>query len=90
MTTAQRPSPRENDNDDDPGTAVVTPKRMHASWAARCKLYGDKVWIENVERTVRDSVFQRSPDDKNRLESRQMVRVVGNLMVLAGTLEFEA
>lgn len=78
-----------SDDDTDPGTAVVTPGRMHASWAARCKLYGEKVWIEDVSRTVKESVFQRSTDDRNRLESRQQIRVVGNLMVLAGTLEFQ-
>lgn len=78
-----------NDDDSDPGTAVVTPGRMHASWAARCKLYGEKVWIEDVSRTVKESVFERSTDDRNRLESRQQIRVVGNLMVLAGALEFQ-
>ena len=77
------------DDDQDPGTAVVTPKRMAGSWAARCKLYGEKVWIENVQRTLRESVFQRSADDRNRLESRQQVVIVGNLMVFAGRLEFQ-
>lgn len=77
------------DNDEDPGNAVVTPRRAHASWAARCRLYADRAWIEDVERTIKESVFQRSPDDKNRLESRQQIRIVGNLMVLAGSLEFQ-
>lgn len=77
------------DDDEDAGSAVVTPRRMHASWGARCKLYGDKVWIESVRDTVKASVFQRSADDKNRLESRQQIRIVGNLMVLAGSLEFQ-
>lgn len=78
-----------NDNDEDPGNAVVTPRRMHGSWAARCALYGDRAWIEDIQRTVKESVFQRNVDDKNRLESRQQVRIVGNLMVLAGSLEFQ-
>lgn len=77
------------EGDEDPGNAVVTPRRMHASWAARCRLYGDRAWIEDVERTVKESVFQRNTDDKNRLDSRQQVRIVGNLMVLAGSLEFQ-
>ncbi|ANM05229.1 Mu-like prophage tail sheath protein [Rhizobium phaseoli] len=77
------------DTDEDAGSAVVTPRRMHASWGARCKLYGDKVWIEDVQATVKASVFQRSADDKNRLESRQQIKIVGNLMVLAGSLEFQ-
>lgn len=80
---------RIDDADEDPGNVVVTPRRMHASWAARCQLYADRVWIENVERTIRQSKFQRSGDDRNRLESRQQVQVVGNLMVLAAALEFQ-
>ncbi|WP_142780711.1 phage tail protein [Agrobacterium sp. T29] len=78
-----------HDDDKDPGTAVVTPKRMAGSWAARCKLYGEKVWIEDVQRTLRESVFKRSSDDRNRLEARQQVVVVGNLMVFAARLEFQ-
>ncbi|MBB2685141.1 UNVERIFIED_ORG: phage tail sheath gpL-like [Rhizobium etli] len=77
------------DDDEDAGSAVVTPRRMHASWGARCKLYGEKVWIEDVQATVKASVFQRASDDKNRLESRQQIKIVGNLMVLAGSLEFQ-
>jgi phage tail sheath gpL-like len=77
------------DNDEDPGTAVVTPKRMHASWAGRCKLYGEKVWIEDVTRTVKESSFARSTDDRNRLEGRPQVQIVGNLMVFAQALEFQ-
>lgn len=78
-----------HDDDEDPGTAVVTPKRMKGSWAARCKLYGERVWIENVSRTVKESVFARSTDDRNRMESRQQILIVGNLMVFAGSLEFQ-
>ncbi|MCY1669339.1 phage tail sheath subtilisin-like domain-containing protein [Rhizobium sp. SL86] len=81
---------RRDDDDTDPGTAVVTPGRMHASWGARCKLYGEKVWIENVSQKIRESVFQRSTDDRQRLESRQKISIAGNLMVLAGSLEFDA
>lgn len=77
------------EEDEDAGTSVVTPKRMAGSWAARCKLYGEKVWIEDVPRTLRESQFARSTDDRNRLESVQQVRIVGNLMVFAGALEFQ-
>ncbi len=76
-------------DDESAGASVVTPRRMLASWAGRCRLYADNVWIENIERTIRESIFQRSRDDKNRLESRQQIRIVGNLMVLAGSLEFQ-
>ncbi len=79
-----------DDDDATAGTsAVVSPGRMHASWAARCQLYGQRVWIMDVAKTVKQSVFQIAADDKNRMESRQQVKIVGNLMVLAGSLEFQ-
>lgn len=77
------------DGDEDPGNAVVTPRRMHGSWGGRCRLYAERAWIEDVDRTVKESVFQRSQDDRNRLESRQQLQIIGNLMVLAGSLEFQ-
>jgi phage tail sheath gpL-like len=70
-------------------TSVVTPKRMYASWAGRCKLYGGKVWIQNVSDTVKLSQFQISADDKNRMESVMKVNIAGNLMVFAGSLQFQ-
>lgn len=77
------------EGDEDPGNAVVTPRRMKGSWAARCGLYKERVWIENVDQTVRQSVFQRDGADRNRLNARQQIQIVGNLMVLAGSLEFQ-
>ena len=46
-------------------------------------------WIEGRAETVAQSVFERDASDRNRLNGRQLVRVIGNLMVLAGRLEFE-
>lgn len=77
------------DADGQPGNAVVTPGRMKASWAGRCAIYAQNYWIEDVNKTVRESIFRRSASDRNRLESRQQVRIIGNLMVLAGSLEFQ-
>ena len=79
---------RSDDSDDD-DNSVVTPRRMHATWAARCRLYARKVWLQDVDRTIKKSQFAISEDDGNRLESRQHVKIAGNLMVLAGSLEFE-
>lgn len=69
--------------------AVVTPRRMHGSWAARCKLYERQAWIEDVTRTVSESRFYRSENDRNRMEANQQIRIIGNLMVLAAALEFQ-
>jgi len=75
--------------DDEIGNSIVTPRRMHGSWAARCRLYADKAWIENISKTLKESSFSRSVDDKNRLEASQQVVIVGNLMVFAAALEFQ-
>lgn len=69
--------------------AVVTPKRMHASWAARCSLYERNAWIENTKRTIEESSFWRKDSDRNRLEANQQIVIIGNLMVLAAALEFQ-
>lgn len=84
---------RDGDDDlgdpSDIGNAVVSPGIMHGTWAARCALYGEKVWIEDVARTVKESIFERNNDDSNRMDARQQIKIVGNLMVLAGSLEFQ-
>lgn len=70
--------------------AVVTPRQMHGAWAARSALYERRGWIEDAARTAGESVFVRDEDDRNRMNARQIVRVIGNLMVLAASLQFEA
>jgi phage tail sheath gpL-like len=86
--------PRHKLADDDSVAAqtsdvVATPKRVHGSWAARCNLYERLGWIEGAKETVERSVFARDANDSNRLNSRQPVRIIGNLMVLAAGLQFE-
>jgi phage tail sheath gpL-like len=78
-----------DETDEDWGAAVVTPRRMHSTWAARCALYKEKVWIEDIATTVKESLFERSTDDRNRMNARQQVRIVGNQMVMAASLEFQ-
>lgn len=69
--------------------AVVTPKRMYGSWAARCRIYEDQAWIEGAKETLLKSSFWRSSQDKNRMEGKQIIRIIGNLIVFAGSLQFE-
>jgi phage tail sheath gpL-like len=68
---------------------VVTPKRMKATWAARSRLYEQQGWLENTATLAANSVFVRDGTDRNRLNSQQPVQIIGNLMVLAGVLEFQ-
>lgn len=81
-------------DDDSPAAAssdiVATPRRMHGSWGARCKIYERNGWITDVKRTVNASRFVRPDSDRNRLNGRQFIRIMDNLIVLAGSLEFEA
>ncbi len=80
-------------DDDSPAAAerdaVVTPKRMLGSWAARCKLYERWGWIESATETVAQSTFTRDDSDRNRMNASQQIRIIGNLMVLAAALEFQ-
>ena len=69
---------------------VVTPTRMRGSWAGRSKLYERQGWIENSAVTSAASIFVRDTTDRNRMNARQQVRIIGNLMVLAAALEFQA
>lgn len=70
--------------------AVVTPRAMKGTWAARCALYERQGWIEDAARTVAESTFVRDGTDRNRLNALQRVRVIGNLMILAASLQFDA
>lgn len=69
---------------------VVTPKRMKGAWAGRCRVYAESGWIENSAQTVKQSVFTIDDSNPNRMNSRQQVKIIGNLMILAGELEFLA
>lgn len=68
--------------------SVVTPKRLLASWASRCQLYGRLGWIENIDETIAQAVFERDESDHNRVNARQPIQIIGNFMVLAASLEF--
>lgn len=71
-------------------TSVVTPRLMRGSWAARCKLYEqDRAWLQETPRTVKESVFEINSSDRNRLDTRLQMRIVGNLIVNANRLEFQ-
>jgi phage tail sheath gpL-like len=70
--------------------SVVTPRTMKGAWAGRCTLYARRGWIEDTERTSREAVFERDPDNRNRLNEDTPIRIIGNLIVDAQVLEFEA
>jgi phage tail sheath gpL-like len=67
---------------------AVTPGMLKASWTSRSALYEKNGWIQNSAVTAAQSVFAIDPNDDDRCNSRQQIDVMGNLMVLAGSLEF--
>ncbi len=67
---------------------VVTPSDLTAQWAGRSRVYEENGWIQNSAATVKNSVFVIDAQDGNRVDSRQQIQIMGNLMVLAGSLEF--
>lgn len=69
---------------------IVTPRRMQGSWGARCRLYAARGWIEDIEDTLARSRFERDDSDRNRMNAKQPIKIMGNLMILAGSLEFDA
>ncbi len=71
------------------GDAVVTPRILHTSWAARCAQYEKLGWIEDARRTVGLSTFVRDQTDRNRVNAVLVVKILGNLMRFAARLEFE-
>lgn len=69
------------------GPTVVTPRRLWSSWASRSRLYEQQGWVINSAATAAQSVFQIDPANPNRVNARQVINVIGNLMILAGQIE---
>jgi phage tail sheath gpL-like len=69
---------------------VVTPSRLKASWAGRSKVYARLGWLQNTSVTAQQSYFTIDSTDKNRVDCRLQVDIIGNLMILASSLEFQA
>jgi phage tail sheath gpL-like len=74
----------------DTNNSVVTPRKMLGTWMARAKKYLDAVWIQDIAHTRENSLFEIDGSDDNRLSGRQPVKIAGNMIVLAGLLEFDA
>ncbi|OYV40414.1 MAG: hypothetical protein B7Z80_04625 [Rhodospirillales bacterium 20-64-7] len=67
---------------------VVTPLMLEGSWTGRSAVYEKNGWIQNSAVTAKNSSFSIDPNDGNRVNARQQIQVMGNLIVLAGSLEF--
>lgn len=67
---------------------AVTPGDLEASWTARSAIYEQNGWIQNSVQTAKASSFAIDANDGNRVNARQQIQIMGNLIVLAGSLEF--
>ncbi len=67
---------------------AVTPKMLKASWTTRSLVYEKNGWIKNSAQTAAASSFEIDPNDGNRCDAAQQINIMGNLMVLAGQLQF--
>jgi phage tail sheath gpL-like len=67
---------------------VVTPGRAKGSYAARMQLWGQLGWVEDTVNQARAATFVRDLTDRNRLNCRLPYTRVGNMMVLAVSLQF--
>lgn len=69
---------------------VCTPRRATGTWVARSKTYARLGWIVNEDEMARQAVFVIDPADRNRLNYRIVYDPIGNLMIDAGQLLFQA
>lgn len=67
---------------------AVTPKMLKASWTARSAIYERNGWIQNSATTAANSNFSIDANDGNRVDASQQIQIMGNLIVLAGQLQF--
>ena len=42
-----------------------------------------------MKRTVQESVFEINADDRNRMDARPQIRIIGNLIIFANRIEFQ-
>ena len=68
---------------------VCTPRRAAGSWAARYLVYAKAGWLESEEANIKAAVFARDVTDRNRLNAKQPIQIIGNQMILAAQIQFE-
>lgn len=69
---------------------VCTPRRAAATWAARMIAYAKNGWVVDEINQARAATFFINPNDVNRLDYAIPYTQIGNLMVDAGQLQFNA
>jgi phage tail sheath gpL-like len=68
--------------------AVATPRRLHTSWTARCRLYEQLGWIQKAKATAAASVFELDASNPNQMDTQLQLLLVNNLMITANQIIF--
>lgn len=76
--------------DPNPAAGVVTPRMMFGTYIARYRLWAQQGWVQDVEYAKANSTFEVNASDRNRLDAKLGVKLMGNLIVGAYALEFAA
>ncbi|MDN7351762.1 phage tail sheath subtilisin-like domain-containing protein [Acetobacter senegalensis] len=71
------------------GANVVTPSTLKASCIGQTKLWEQQGWVENTTALSKQVVFERDRTDRNRVNSRIPIQVIGSLIVIANSLELQ-
>jgi phage tail sheath gpL-like len=66
----------------------VTPSLLMAHWAGRSNVYETAGWIQNSAATAAKASFAIDSNDGDRVNDVLVIQNMGNLMVLAGQLQF--
>lgn len=72
------------------GNNVVTPKTLKLSWIGQSAIYeGQMGWLDNSATLSAQATFERDRTDRNRVNARLPVQIMGSLMVIANSLQLQ-
>ncbi len=77
--------------DGDPGATVdpsaVTPSRLIASFAARCLVWQNNGWVQDIKDMIAQATAQIDPNTNNRIDALLPIKVSASLMIEADILQ---
>ncbi|MEE8661920.1 hypothetical protein CGLAMM_11380 [Acetobacteraceae bacterium EV16G] len=68
----------------------MTPKTLKLSWIGQSVIYeGQMGWLDNTATLSAQATFERDRTDRNRVNARLPVQIMGSLMVIANSLQLQ-
>jgi phage tail sheath gpL-like len=74
----------------DQNSGIVTPRTMFATYVARYRVWQQQGWVQDAEYAKANTTFEINANDKNRLDGKLALSLIGNLIVGADAIEFAA